>query len=492
MQENNFENQVKDLLYNHSESAPNVMGKVFEKRTPLYIFKNRLILHKYKLMAAAVLIGLLAFLFNMKSDKTDSVLPIVAETETNQVDETPNTEAESIENQMAQIDETIAEPTKNTNPNSTSGVATNGTQQTQSNINNSDLSTSSPGTKILRYRMLKELANTKKQGKGDDGSWGTGTPQSEKPIGNTSGEFVNNTTESNTNKQDVPTDQTQSEKDQTQNTTNTANDTKTTIAKTEAPTSSSEDNTGGDEDFELPKTKDGKWSVSFNTVIGSGSRNLDAMGDMASVVVRDATETANLSYGAELLLNYKLSDNFDLYSGFNYFNRREKMVYMHNTQVTDMDITSKKVIEHHPVFGTREVTVYDTSYTTRNVQSNGDFNNSYKHFYIPLGLRYTLYLNETVGIYFDVNGGLEVRTKTSGTILNDQYQELSLDNGFARTSLGNMVGVNAGVSFLVDERLSVLTGLRGKMFLNPTNNQDYPINQYDKGFGLMVGLKYDL
>jgi len=83
-------------------------------------------------------------------------------------------------------------------------------------------------------------------------------------------------------------------------------------------------------------------------------------------------------------------------------------------------------------------------------------------------------------------------TKTSGTILNDQYQELSLDNGFGRTSLGNMVGVNAGVSFLVDERLSVLTGLRGKMFLNPTNNQDYPINQYDKGFGLMVGLKYDL
>ena len=185
-------------------------------------------------MAAAVLIGLLAFLFNMKSDKTDSVLPIVAETETNQVDETPNTEAESIENQMAQIDETIAEPTNTTNPNSTSGVATNGTQQTQSNINNSDLSTSSPGTKILRDRMLKELANAKKQGKGDDGSWGTGTPQSEKPIGNTSGEFVNNTTESNTNKQDVPTDQTQSEKDQTQNTTNKANDTKTTIAKTES------------------------------------------------------------------------------------------------------------------------------------------------------------------------------------------------------------------------------------------------------------------
>jgi hypothetical protein len=77
MQDKNFEHQVKDLLYNHEEAAPNVMNNVFEKRTPLYVFRNKLILNKYKLIAAAALIGVLAFLANYNLNRSEIVEPSI-------------------------------------------------------------------------------------------------------------------------------------------------------------------------------------------------------------------------------------------------------------------------------------------------------------------------------------------------------------------------------------------------------------------------------
>jgi len=80
MQDKKFEHQVKDLLYNHEEAAPNVMNNVFEKRTPLYVFRNKLILNKYKLIAAAALIGALAFLVNYNLDRSEIAEPTIETT----------------------------------------------------------------------------------------------------------------------------------------------------------------------------------------------------------------------------------------------------------------------------------------------------------------------------------------------------------------------------------------------------------------------------
>jgi hypothetical protein len=55
MKSNDFDNLLKGI-YDHEEIAPNVMEGVFERRSAWYIFRNRLFIQKYKLMAAAVLL----------------------------------------------------------------------------------------------------------------------------------------------------------------------------------------------------------------------------------------------------------------------------------------------------------------------------------------------------------------------------------------------------------------------------------------------------
>ena len=507
MQEKNFENQVKELLYDHSESAPNVMSKVFEKRTPLYVFKNRLILNKYKLMAAALFIGLLAFLFNIKSDTTESTTPAVVNTEQPANLNANNGAKGSSGKGIVSTDVDLNQSSKVDN-----NVSPIGNETPQDNLNNpektvqnSDYNSTGNAKKMALEAYLREMkkkrnsTNQDETGNGDGGLrpdiGSQGTPNTNEGVARNSAEVVQNQIEDNSNLKGEEKNVVENVADVNNTNTNTdaANDAKTTITKTETSSSSSENNnTGGDEDFGLPKTKDGKWSVSANTIVGIGSRTLDHTGDNGTINVRKNSETQKLSFGAEMLVNYKISDNLDVYTGFSYFNRREAMSYQHTTQVTDMDIQSKQVVEHHPVFGTRQITVYDTTYSKRNVNTNGDYTNSYAHYFIPLGMRYTLYKTDRLGISFAMNGGVEVITQTKGTILNDQYQEVKLDQDFARTSLGGMVGVGVGLTGLVTNRISLIGELRTNLFLDPTNGPSYPINQLDQGYGLMIGLKYDL
>lgn len=499
MQEKNFENQVKELLYNHSESAPNVMSKVFEKRTPLYIFKNRLILHKYKLLAAAVLVGLLAFLFTMQLEETKSVLPDVVENGITDGSEGLNIENSVSENQVAQIEAEINKPVvADDNPvfieNETDKSAQEQTPELSNSQNTTDISKATIKDELKQFlanHKNKEGSGTGKPGDQDKQNnlgIGEGTEGGQnKSIDNTNAvaEVENKVTD---NEAFLNADNANDAKD----ISDEANDANTTITKTEASKSSSETNsTEGDEDFDLPKTKDGRWSVAVNTIYGFGNRSFDDKGDGATVIARNESESQKFSYGAEMLLNYRLLPNIDAYTGISYYNRREAMSYQYATEVTDMNVSSRKVIEHHPVFGTREVTVYDTSYTARNVQSNGEFNNSYKHIFVPLGLRYTLY-DKKFAYSFAINAGLEVVTKTSGAVLDDQYQEVSLNNDFSRTTKGSMFGFGLGVSYLATDRISILSELRGNYFRSPTNNSSYSLNQFDRGYGLMIGLKYDL
>ncbi|MBO6518348.1 MAG: hypothetical protein JJ975_17570, partial [Bacteroidia bacterium] len=73
MKGSNFEDRIKDLLHEHTETAPDVMNKVFEKRTALYVFRNRLVLHKYKLIAASLGLAALFFLFSQNNNPWNSL-----------------------------------------------------------------------------------------------------------------------------------------------------------------------------------------------------------------------------------------------------------------------------------------------------------------------------------------------------------------------------------------------------------------------------------
>lgn len=489
MQDKNFENQVKELLYNHSETAPNVMGKVFEKRTPLYVFKNRLILHKYKLMAAAVLIGLIAFLFNTPIDKSQTNTP-VAEQTTAPSENLPNNNNDQTSDPAIAQNDTESNMVED-NPykeESTNQVAQDVSDQSHTTVEtNTHTNTPSTSENNRRSEITGNRANQSIISQNDVP---TITPDNDNAIAEGSA-FENNVDK--TSEKPIPSEQPEvKEKQIVDNVEKVDNEPKVNSAESIVETTTSDDNGVGDDDFDVPTTKPSKFSLSFGTIVGVGGRSLDQSGDNATIDMRNSSESQKLSYGAEILLNYRLSNNLDIYSGLSFYDRREGMRYDYTTQVTDMQVQSKKVIEHHPVFGTREITVYDTSYSTRNVQANGDYNNSYKHVFIPVGLRYTLYYSDRWGVHMSFNGGLEVVTQTTGTILTDQYQELSLDKGFARTSAGGMVGLGIGGSYLLNDRLSLLGEFKGNIFLDPTNGPAYPINQTDRGYGLMLGLKYDL
>lgn len=519
MQDKKFEHQVKDLLYNHKEKAPNVMSNVFEKRTPLYVFKNRLLLHKYKLVAAGLVIGIVAIYLGL----------------TNPLDNKQNAEDQNQSSQeLVQIDQST------TKENSSKGIADEADINKTSNSVTQHQSKEDPDVKVIDQERINHLPEPStndvqngtsdhsegdlpakiiemlaKMKSGKDGAGQGSSPDKEygdprfsstdKEKADHEGaynasevdEAVSNQTDiAASNKNDEVAE---NETDEAIEIVKPAEETKKDIIDIEKTIADNTDSASGeeldagigDEDFGLPKTNQRKMSLSFSTIVGSGTRFLDQGGDLATVVVRDNTESNALSYGGELLFNYKLHDNVDAFVGLGYFNRREKMVYQNNYQVTDADITSKKVIEYHPVFGTREVTVYDTSYTTRDVQTNGDAKNNYKHVYVPLGLRFTVY-DKKFGIHMSVNGGLEVMTKSSGTILNDQYQEVMLGKDFSRTSFGGMLGAGFGASFIVNDRINILTEYRVNYFMSPTNGDKYPIRQQDLGHGLMIGLKYDL
>ncbi|GEM_PF-2539292 len=511
MQDKKFEHQVKDLLYNHEEAAPNVMNNVFEKRTPLYVFRNKLILNKYKLIAAAALIGALAFLVNYNLDRSEIAEPTIESTVSeqqtaisqsdNQI--TTNESSETISTDIEQA-EIIKDKASNHSDQKIveEQISLKTTKGEQSD--HKSLSKLEDANKIYVDAKASNndgQLNSIEDGKGDTDLNTINTQNLADATDKDQGEVNDNAlTQKDVGEAIAESDNNNDNNNITSNQENTSTETKTDliveskqdIAKADESKSDADANDAiGDEDFGLPKTKGRNWSVSLNTLIGSGSRNLDQSGDIATVVVRDNTETNQLSYGTEVLLNYRLMDNLEAFGGVGFFNRRESMNYYQQSMVTDMNVTSKQVIEHHPVFSTRQVTVYDTTYDQRSVETKGAFNNSYKHFYVPVGLRYTLY-GKKLGIHLAVNGGLEVMTKTSGVVLNDQYEEVVIDEGFARTRMGNMVGVGFGVTMLAKERLNILAEVKGNFFLSPTNSASYPINQNDLGYGVSLGLKYDL
>jgi hypothetical protein len=498
MQENKFENQVRDLLYDHQVTAPDVISKVFEKRTPLHIFRNRLLLNKYKLLAAGLMISVLAFLFTLQFDKTKSEPPVLVENQTGNsqtiihdetlitdskndqqiVVELPNDYAEAVEINKTPILSGTQISNDDSNQDNFGPLVSQHTQQnkvlqTLNDVNNSRQTTQSRSDVPNQIQISEASVDISQVDK-------LGSEPIREAIISSIQEVDDEIVV------EIPAHV------EVENTNDPSNLKQVFDKATESSSTDNAITTGEDEDFGLTKTKMSRFSITIGAGPGIGSRKVASGGDHETVVARDNTETQRLSFSTDLLLNYKASSNVEFFSGASLFNRREKMSYEHAVQVTETNITSKKVIEYHPVFGTREITVFDTAYNTKDVNVSGSHNNSYKHVTIPLGIRYTLYRSKTLGVYGSAHFGFEIMTQTEGYILDGQYNEVNLSDGFSRTSLGSSAGISGGVAILLNERLNLLIEPRTTWYLKPTNSPNYPINQLDRGSSLLIGLKYSL
>ena len=344
MQDKNFEHQVKDLLYNHEEAAPNVMNNVFEKRTPLYVFKNKLILNKYKLIAAAALIGVLAFLANYNLNRSEIVEPSI-ETVNEQpaIAQSENQESAMLPAESSTIDIQHTDVVNDVTANKSGNVTVNEQKSAKTtNEGSFDNERTTKQEEINQMPVDSKGRNYVDQNKAaekgkSNADWNTNKAQNVADASiKDQGELKDNTLAQQANDEGVAeNDNNNADRNQenisTENETDNTVETKQDIAAVDESTSSTDATNAtdaiGDEDFGLTKTTARNWSVSLNTIIGSGSRNLDQSGDIATVVVRDNTESNQLSYGTELLLNYRLLDNLEAFGGVGFFNRRESMNY---------------------------------------------------------------------------------------------------------------------------------------------------------------------
>lgn len=497
MDGNNFEDKIKEMLYHHEEVAPpNLMDKINKRRTPLYVLRNKVLLNKYRLLAASVAVGFLLFLFgnignwgvnnvqNEGSHSEELVHSGNTETNTNtlsgsNVDEKSNPAAETDQAGQNLIKDESIENAGDHNSISNTGTVTNVTSDENAS-----------GNRIERSNARENQPETVEQPQITDPS-----EQSDQPEIAESGQEKENMP-STPESDDASDDNTTTGNDQvSEKGQEIASDDQPADNKEDVAESGDMDNEGdnGGQEIVPPLRKPGKWSISLAYGAGIGGRSFEENTDESRTIdVRNESEKQLYSHAADLSVSYKLSDQLEVYSGLNYFNRREKMSFERVTESTQMHIDSREVIEYHPIYGPRTVTLYDTSYQTLKVKENLSSNNSYRHVTVPLGLKYTLYYGEKLGFYMNGNMGLEVYTKTEGVILDGDLNEVNLSSNFSRTRLGTSLSAGMGVVYRMNDRMFALFEPRATLYLSPVNNDSYRLNQLDQVGGLYIGLKYGL
>ena len=503
MKQQSFEDKVRDLVYHHEEAAPDVMGKVFEKRTPWYVLRNKLSLYKYRIAAAVALIAGLFLLFNPFGKPTtneNANTPVsteqIAESTTSPIrkDIEPansaghNTDANQVVVEGSGTDnQTGAE----VNPSYTSGGSTISTKSAPANpandVTDGPTSPSQPDGIIPSDGEVVSSDDSHV----DEGEPGTNPvkPNADEDIDGQTGEG-----EIAQNDSDVTEGNRTSEDGGNPGEETVVEDKTVDVANADQPADSEGVNDINEDEDPLgttPTTPIRKWSIGMSYGPSTGNRRFDNVGEASLVNARNAAEKNLYSHSAEVTLNYAATPNIDFYVGLNYFNRRERMNYVQTTTTTSVDVTSRQVVEYHPVFGPRTITVYDTVTNSVTVENNITSLNNYNHYIIPLGFRYTLYANKNLGIFINGNAGLELMTRAKGQVLGVNNELVDLSN-FGRTQFGTSLSAGAGMALRMNDRMTALFEPRATFYLSPTNNQDYALNQWDQGYGLMVGLKYGL
>lgn len=494
-----FEKGIKDLLHDHHEAAPDVLGNIFEKRTPLYILKNKLLLNKYKLIAAAVVTGAVIWLWPFNSNQNVD----------NDVVET----TETTQSQDYVVNEKSANTSISEDNAVESVVSTTTSKSTKSDEESAaiDYNAIDAGLDISEKTSISNRIKPQQQDNprvaevsdvsSNDAKSALPTNQNNQTSDVKDGEDSVVTSEVADNPPNTETNSVKPVPKLTDKQGNNQNELKEEIAtieemesKESAPASSMDDNAGSSNDYELPVVKPSKLSVSLRTGPGLGGRTLEGDGEAQStnkIVNRIESEKQVVSLATTARLHYQVSGNLEVYTGIDYFNRRERMTFDKDIPFSETTVRSKTVIKQHPVLGPQQVTVYDTSTTTglRNKQASSL--NKYTHVSLPLGVQLTLYANNKLGVYMSADGGLEVFTRSKGFIADDQWNTIELGKAYDRTSIGYTFGWGAGASYLLTNRLSAMAGIRGTYFLTPVS-ENRNVLQSDYGYGLLLGLKFGL
>ncbi|MCB9261518.1 MAG: hypothetical protein H6607_04020 [Flavobacteriales bacterium] len=455
-----FENKMKELMHNYEVEAPDLMNKVFEKRTPLYVFANKLALHKYKLLVATLAIGVLFwFGFNKELNGRFDAKP------THQAQQTVENKASSDETTFNDdVNEKVVKSAENE-------VST----EINGNISLVDLNKkAAKQTQITADKNITIHNETTAEREIE-------TPEiveiDEHKLPNEKVEEVNPQVEN------PKIEVVQTEEKTVDKMIDEIEDEKPLVAETE--------DDGANENKQIGDLiiKPSKWSASLAYGPSIGVRKFAGEGENTLIDARNLSEKQRYSHAADLLVSYRFKPAFEAFVGASYFDRREKMSYQKTTSTNNMFITSHTVKEYHPVFGVRDVTIYDTTFSTTTTTQNFVSKNSYQHLTLPIGLRMGHYRAKD-GIYISASTGLDFVLKTRGMVMDENLLPIDLGSGFKRMTIGNSISTGVGYTRLLSANSSLFVEYRQRWYLSPTNRETYPINQFDRAHNLMFGWKF--
>ncbi|MBI1306147.1 MAG: hypothetical protein GC181_05985 [Bacteroidetes bacterium] len=498
---NNWEDLLKDKLLNHEEAAPLADG-IFAQRGTWHVFKNRLIIHKLRIISgAAALMLIIASVWwfgDIKNDRQSlagesTKSPVISQHTIHQKTESAispqQNDQNSEENHSSEIRENGA--TTQNNNQSTSNVI-GGHPNPSSNKNNGEMNnnhdgfgenelpgenpvaTETPGyTDVLNKSQESQTENTADLNHSKE--------LADKPS-------HENTVDGLGRNGENPDDKTSSDQAK-----ELANQTETP-ANREIPEDVDSDSKTEGHHTDLPDNPPiRKWSVDVLAGVAYGDRTLSGSNANWSTL-RNRSESPAISSQAVIRANYEFSTRWEGTLGLSFTQRKEQLNYDRTREFKTMDVNSHEVTVYDPVLPPKTVTTYDTTYQNIQVTSNIKGVNTYSYLNLPIGLRYSFLYTNKWSAFAGSSVAILIGTRNNGFILNPVGNEMNLNtSAYSRYKMACSVNFTAGATYNLNQRFSLIGELNTNKYFRPNASVTFgsnAIRQSDLIYGFRAGLSY--
>jgi len=508
-----FEKILGDALRDAEAQAPDLFDAIAARRTPLHKFRNKLWLNRYRLMgAAALIVAALTWFLMSEGDHTDQnglvdspvpqenvqgVAPEKGFDASGAFDEQRDFTETTEEVDTHIDDQTDADPVGSAEAREfvSSSDGQIDTQQDQviaevdapDSPTNDDISSDQVFDEEIDQTISEESApivsDDNEAQEAEDQEDATEVDEAEIEEAPSESETFNSNNkdvesaqgaEGEGSSKDIVSDENAPEMEDQE------------VDASEEIVEATDDSDNNGSDIELPTPPIRHFSMQLEAGPMIGNRILN--GDRSIIDQRNAAETAQWSTVAGLKFNYELNTNLEVFAGFTYTERKERMQHKQVETITEQVTKTVDVVVIDPVEGERIEQVQVTSLEDRDVVTETQSDNSYERVVLPVGLRYNFFIKRSWNISPSVETAVQLWNRNSGLVLGANGETIALSSpAFSRTSVQARIGTAVGYRFNGRNSLFIEPGY--STFINPVNSAKYPLKQRDFAIDFRIGWK---
>jgi len=245
-----------------------------------------------------------------------------------------------------------------------------------------------------------------------------------------------------------------------------------------------------DEDLPGNAHKANKWSIQIAGSPGYATRFLT--GDNQIIDKRNATENNKLSYYAEALATYSISEKWNAGLGISYQNRNEGFAMQTQTVHKETIISFDTFIVYQEPLPPRQVIVPDTNYQISTTVEDFEHQNHYKIVNIPLFAERVFYLDNNKWTIFTQAGiTTTIWQKSEGQIIEGDNPKLLELSSLNKNKIGiNSITLGFGVGYKVSDKVNVVFYPKANYLLNSLYDDNYALKQQEFGLFSSFGIRY--